>query len=81
MHKNRNTIHYISECIDRFSSDSSVFGNGLIIAASQPGTTTCGNSLGGMLLCDLTVRTEQVTCSECLSAPRYPLDVLKNTEL
>ncbi len=81
MFRNRNVIHYISEYIDRFSPESSVFKDGLVIAVTQQGTTTCGNTLGGMLLCDLTKRTELVTCTECLSSGRYPLDVLKNTDL
>lgn len=43
--------------------------------------TTCGISIGGMTLNELTTIADDVTCERCARAPRFPLDVLNRTEL
>lgn len=44
-------------------------------------STSCGISIGGMRLDQLTTLVDDVTCTHCEQAPRFPLDILNRVNL
>ncbi len=71
-----NTVHYMPTygVLLELSED-------YVVKSHQIGATLCGNPLSGMLLSDLTMKSTEVTCQDCIDSPKYPLYVLRSIEL